>query len=89
MSTDVIELNKLVVKSYDEVVGYAGRIRKPMVDWVTESTYLSEKSLSIDEFNTLIEQHHKICGTLKYKKYRQKYSSGKVLYKHVLKEVMY
>ena len=89
MSTDVLELNTLVVKNYDEVVGYAGRIRKPMVDWVTESTYLSEKSLSIDEFNTLIEQHHKICGNLKYKKYRQKYSSGKVLYKHVLKEVMY
>lgn len=89
MKDDVLELNELKVVNYDKVVGYAGRARKPMVDWVTESTYLSEKNLTKDEFNEIVEQHHKIAGGLTYKKYRQIYSSGKILYKHVLKEVMY
>ena len=87
--SDTLELNKLVVKNFDRVAGYVGRRRTPMVDWVTESTYLSEKSLTKDQFNTIVEGHHKICGSLKYKKYRQVYSSGKVLYKHALEEVMY
>ena len=86
---DTLELNKLAVKNFDRVAGYTGRRRTPMVDWVTESTYLSEKSLTKDQFNTIVEEHHQICGSLKYKKYRQVYSSGKVLYKHVLEEVMY
>ena len=87
--SDTLELNKLTVKNFDRISGYVGRRRTPMVDWVTESTYLSEKSLTKDQFNTIVEEHHKICASLKYKKYRQVYSSGKVLYKHVLEEVMY
>ena len=87
--SDTLELNKLTVKNFDRIAGYVGRRRTPMVDWVTESTYLSEKSFTKDQFNTIVEEHHKICGSLKYKKYRQIYSSGRVLYKHVLEEVMY
>ena len=87
--SDTLELNKLVVKNFDRVAGYVGRRRTPMVDWVTESTYLSEKSLTKDQFNIIVEEHHQICGSLKYKKYRQVYSSGRALYKHVLEEVMY
>lgn len=82
-------LNKLEVKNYDKIVGYAGRSRKPMVDWVTESTYISDKSLTKEEFNNIISEHHQISGSLTYRKFKQTYSSGKVLYKHVLKEVMY
>lgn len=87
--SSTFELNKLNVENYDRVIGYAGRARKPMVDWVTESTYLSEKSLTREEFDEIVSQHHQICGNLKYKKYRQRYSSGRILYKHVLEEVMY
>ena len=87
--SDTLELNKLKVINYDRITGYAGRARKPIVDWVTESIYLSERNLSKDEFNTIIQEHHVISGSLSYKKYKQIYSSGKVLYKHVLKEVMY
>lgn len=87
--SDTLELNKLVVKNFDRVSGYVGRRRNPMVDWVTESTYLSEKSLTKDQFNTIVGGHHQVCGNLKYKKYKQVYASGKVLYKHVLEEVMY
>ena len=43
--SNALQLNKLDVRNYDRVIGYAGRARKPMVDWVTESTYLSEKSM--------------------------------------------
>ena len=64
---DTLELNKLAVKNFDRVVGYVGRGRTPMVDWVTESTYLSEKSLTKDQFNTIVKEHHQICGSLKYK----------------------
>lgn len=87
--SELLKLNELSVKNYDRVVGYAGRAHKPMVDWVTESTYLSEKNLSKEEFNEIVSKHHAICGSLKYTKYKQTYSSGKILYKHVLEEVMY
>ena len=84
-----LKLNELNVINYDKIVGYAGRAHKPMVDWITESTLLSEKNLSLDDFNKIVSEHHQICGSLTYKKYKQMYSSGKILYKHVLKEVMY
>lgn len=84
-----MELNKLEVKSYDKIIGFAGRARKPMVDWVTESIYTSEKSLTKEEFNKIVEQHHTICGSLTYTKRKLTYSSGRILYKHILKEVMY
>lgn len=87
--SNTLKLNTLEVKNYDRVVGYAGRARKPMIDWVTESTYLSDKSLTKEEFDNIVEQNHKICGSVKYKKYKQTYSSGRILYKHVLEEVMY
>lgn len=83
------KLNDLQVKSYDEVIGYAGRSRKPMVDWVTESEYISDKSLTIDEFNKVVSEHHQICGNCTYKKYRMRYGDGTIYYRHVLKEVMY
>ena len=86
---DNLKLNELSVINYDKIVGYAGRSHRPMVDWVTESTLLSENNLSKDEFNEVISKHHQICGSLTYKKYKQVYSSGQILYKHVLKEVMY
>lgn len=87
--SETLKLNELQVKNFDKIRGYVGRAHKPMVDWVTESTYLSERNLSKDEFNKIISKNHEICGSLTYKKYRQVYSSGKVLYKHILTEVMY
>lgn len=85
------KLNDLQVKNYDKITGYVGRgnKRRPMVDWVTESEYISDKSLTIDEFDKIVLEHHKICGSCTYKKYRLRYGDGSVYYKHVLKEVMY
>lgn len=80
------KLNELDVINYD-VTRRAGRAI--LVDWVTESTYLSDKNLSREDFNKVIQKHHQIAGELRYKKYRQIYASGLILYKHILKEVMY
>lgn len=77
------KLNELNVTQYDKHWG------KRCVDWVTESTYYSEKSLTKDEFNEIVSKRHEICGELTYKKFKQTYSSGKIIYKHVLQEVMY
>ena len=79
-------INKLHIKQYDRRWGS----RNQCVDWVTEYTYICDKSLTISEFNAIIEDTgYTIAGQLSYRKWKQKYSSGKVLYKHVLLEVMY
>lgn len=79
-------LNELIIKSYDRTIGYG---RYPMVNHVIESTYLSEKSLTIDEFDEILKKHHEVNGEIRYKKYKLTYSSGKILYKHVLFEETY
>ena len=67
------KLNELTVENYDKHWGPYCRY----VDWVTESTYISEKSLTIEEFDKIILQNHKPAG------------DGSVYYRHVLREVMY
>ena len=79
-------LNELIIKSYDRTIGYG---KYPIVNHVIESTYLSEKSLTIDEFNEILSKHHEVNGENRYKKYKLTYSSGKILYKHVLFEETY
>ena len=44
------KLNELTVNNYDKRWGPYCRY----VDWVTESTYISEKSLTIEEFDKII-----------------------------------
>ena len=79
------KLNELTVENYDKHWGPYCRY----VDWVTESTYISEKSLTIEEFDKIILQNHKPAGNLTYKKYIMTYGDGSVYYRHVLREVMY
>lgn len=79
------KLNELTVENYDKHWGPYCRY----VDWVTESTYISEKSLTMEEFDKIILQNHKPAGNLTYKKYRMTYGDGSVYYRHVLREVMY
>lgn len=82
-----MELDKLEVTNYDKVVGYAAG--RPMVNWVTESVYYSRESLSKEKFTDIVKADHHIAGEITYKKFKQTYSSGKILYKHVLYEEMY
>ena len=78
-------LNQLKVDSYDRRWGNFGQF----VDWVTECEYISDKSLTIDEFNEIISQNHQPAGELRYRKFRLTYGDGSVYYKHILEEVMY
>ena len=86
-----LPVDELIVRNYDETVGYAGRARKPMVDWVTEYNYVSEKSLTEDEFMKLIKDNgHKLWGEV-YKPVKKKltFGNGKIYYRHIIKTVMY
>lgn len=78
-------LNQLRIDSYDRRWGRNGEF----VDWVTESEYISEKSLTIDEFNEIISKSHQPAGELKYRKFKLTYGDGSIYYKHILEEVMY
>ena len=48
-----LPIDQVVVRNYDEVVGYAGRVRKPMIDWVTEYNYVSKESLTKEQFDKI------------------------------------
>lgn len=78
-------LNQLTVSSYDRHWGPFGKY----TDWVTESEYISEKSLTKEEFNSIVEAHHAPAGEIKYKKFKMTYGDGSVYFRHVLEEVMY
>lgn len=81
-----MELNVLTTIQYDRHWGPYGQY----VDWVTEHEYISEKSLTVEEFDKVIADNNiKPAGEIRYKKFRLTYASGKVLYKHLLQEVMY
>ena len=85
-----LPVNELVITSYDKVVGYAGRARKPMVNWVTEYNYVSEKNLTQEEFDKIIdEQPNKPYGQLEYTKKKLTFGNGKVYYRHILKAIMF
>ena len=78
-------LNKLSVINYDRHWGPYGQY----VDWITESEYTSEKSLTKEEFDKIVSENHSIAGSLKYTKRKLTYSDGSVYYKHILEEKMY
>lgn len=81
-----MELDKLKTCQYDETWGPYGKY----TNWVTEHEYCSEKPLTKEEFTAIIEKEvGPVNGELHYHKYKQTYSSGKIIYKHILKEVMY
>ena len=78
-------LNKLEVSNFDRRWGPKGQF----VDWVTRSTYISDKSLTLDEFKKIIEDDHNMYGNITFSKHKLTYSSGTILYKHIVEEVMY
>lgn len=81
-----MEVNKLIVKQYDKHWGS----RNQYTDWITEYTFVCSKSLTVSEFNSIIEKAgYTIAGQLSYRKWKQKYLNGTILYKHVLTEAMY
>ena len=85
-----LPIDQVVVRNYDEVVGYAGRVRKPMIDWVTEYNYVSKESLTKEQFDKILEEYgHTPYGMISYKKRKLTYSNGDIYYRHICKSVMF
>ena len=85
-----LPIDELVIRNYDKIIGYAGRARKPMVDWVTEYNYVSEKNLTKEEFDKIIDaQENKPYGQIEYHKRKLTFGNGKVYYRHILLAIMY
>ena len=79
------KLRELITCNYDRHWGPNGRY----VDWVTESTYFDEESLTREEFLNIVNVNHMVAGSLKFRKFKMTYGDGSVIYRHVLEEVMY
>ena len=79
------KLRELQTCNYDKHWGPNGRF----TDWVTESLYFDDKSLTEDEFLAIVNANHNVAGALTLKKYKMTYGDGSVIYRHVLEEVMY
>ena len=88
MKYNEIKLNELEIKNYDVVVGYAGRARKPMVDWVTEYTYISQENLTQEQFEEVLSGKS-VYGSIRFIKKVMNFANGKKLYKHICKAVMF
>ena len=85
-----VKQDKLEIISYDKIVGYAGRARKPMVDWVTEYSYISKNNLTQEQFDKILkEQECNPCGVISYIKQVLTFANGEKLFKHICKAVMY
>lgn len=85
-----LPVDEITVRNYDKIVGYAGRARKPMVDWVTEYNYVSKENLTQEQFDEKIkEAGHTPYGEISYKKKKLTYGNGDIYYRHICYAVMY
>lgn len=85
-----LPVDEIFVRNYDEITGYAGRARKPMVDWVTEYNYVSKENLTIEQFNEKIkEAGQEPVGLITYKKKKLTYGNGDIYYRHICRSAMF
>lgn len=76
-----LKLNELEIRNFDRQWRYG-------VDWVTQYVYTSEKNLTQDEFEIILDGHE-IYGQIKFIKKLLTFANGKKLYKHICEAVMY
>lgn len=75
-----IKLNEVTVRGYDVHRRYG-------TDWVTEFTFISENSLTLDQFQIILDGQ--AYGCLTFIKKVMNFANGKKLYKHICKAVMF
>ncbi len=80
MNLNKIKTNELETKNYDVHQRYG-------TDWVTEFTFISENSLTLDQFQVMLDG--KAYGCLTFIKKVMNFANGKKLYKHICKAVMF
>ena len=88
MKKNEFKTNEFEITNYSKVIGYVGRTAKPMIDYITEYVYISEKSLTIGEFEILLEGKG-AYGQLQFIKKVLNFGNGDKLYKHICKAIMY
>ncbi len=81
MNYNEIKTNELEIRNYDVKQRYS-------TDWVTEFTFISEESLTIEQFEVVLEGKG-AYGCLKFIKKVMNFANGKKLYKHICKAVMF
>lgn len=81
MNYNEIKTNELEIRNYDVRQRYS-------TDWVTEFTFISEESLTIDQFEVILEGKG-AYGCLTFAKKVLNFANGKKLYKHICKAVMF
>ena len=80
MELSEIKTNELETRKNDENHRYG-------TDWDTEFTFISENSLTIDQFQVMLDG--KAYGCLTFIKKVMNFANGQKLYKHICKAVMY
>lgn len=77
-------VDELFIRTYDERQRYG-------TDWITEYNYVSEKSLTPEEFEKIIKDasEEPIGQIYPLKKRKLTFGNGKVYYRHILKTAMY
>lgn len=77
-------VNELFIRTYDERQRYG-------TDWITEYNYVSEKSLTPEEFEKIIKDsgEEPVGQIYPLKKRKLTFGNGKVYYRHILKTAMY
>ena len=80
MKLSDIKTNELEIRNYD-VHQRCG------TDWVTEFTFISENSLTLDQFQVMLDGQ--AYGCLTFIKKVMNFANGKKLYKHICKAVMF
>ena len=80
MKLSDIKTNELEIRNYDVHQRYG-------IDWVTEFTFISEKSLTLDQFELMLDGQ--AYGCLTFIKKVMNFANGKKLYKHICKAVMF
>lgn len=84
-----LPVNQLVVRNYTEYSKPYGRTQTRYAEYITEYNYVSEESLSKDDFLKLVYDKYKPDGLI-YEpiKHKLTFGDGRIYYRHILKTGM-
>lgn len=79
-----LPVDEIFIRTYDKRTRYS-------VDWITQYNYVSENSLTKDEFNSKIKDAGYTPDGLIYEPVKKKltFNNGKIYYRHILNTVQF
>lgn len=85
-----LPLNKLIIRNYTDYSEPHGRTRTRYAEYVTEYNYVSEESLSKEEFLKIIEEKETPTGIIyEPTKHKLTFGDGRIYYRHILRTVIF